>query len=602
MDMVGRVDSSIAKLSKKVDAHAKDWLKFASAAGAASVAVFEFARRTNDAIDQLGKMSQKVGVSVEALSSLKYAAELSDVSLDQLGQGLKQLSKFMVESGVSGVSVEEQLLKIAEEFSRTNDGAAKTAAAMKYFGKAGADLIPFLNQGREGIEALREEAARLGIVFSTDAAKRAEEFNDNLTRLKSAAQALQVELSGPLVEALNKTAGAMLQAQRNGEGFFRAIIEGFRTLVTGDDLDKWNREFVEATDRMVAAENNVLRLSNLGGNAAARGLKKAREELAAAKADIERLQAIKPVLFGAEGEPVSGMDHPSTRRIFQGDPNVPGDDAAKRDRDAELIGKQLQEAADEEVRIQSEASQLISDQRAKERAEVLESQRLFHELGLAGDEEFTLEQLRQMKAAQDERLKMLMEAYDREEQLAIEHGAEIIAVERSTTELKKREQEAQMANAQSFLSNLAGLMNTNSRKVFEIGKAASLAQAAVKGSLAVMDAWEAGMSVGGPWAPLVAAAYAAAAAANAVNLMNNIRKQSFGGGGGAPTPPGQGASGVGTPGGDMGGGSGQGRARGPDTFITLGAGDMYSRESVRKLLKRFEEEGRDGGRIVVVEE
>ena len=42
--------------------------------------------------DELDNMSQRTGVSVEALSTLKYAAQLSDTSLEGLQTGLKKLS------------------------------------------------------------------------------------------------------------------------------------------------------------------------------------------------------------------------------------------------------------------------------------------------------------------------------------------------------------------------------------------------------------------------------------------------------------------------------------------------------------------------------
>ena len=40
-------------------------------------------------------------------------------------------------------------LDIAQKFSKMEDGAAKTALAIRLFGRAGAELIPLLNQGRD---------------------------------------------------------------------------------------------------------------------------------------------------------------------------------------------------------------------------------------------------------------------------------------------------------------------------------------------------------------------------------------------------------------------------------------------------------------------
>lgn len=164
VDGFNKADKAVDKFTRQLDRRVSEPLaKISAAAAAAGAAVFAFTKGAADLVDELGKLSQKVGVSVEGLSGLKHAADLSDVSLEQLGTGLKQLSKFMVENQIQGVGVEEQLLRIADEFARTADNENKTTAAMKYFGKAGADLIPLLNQGRAGIEELRKEAEKLGI-------------------------------------------------------------------------------------------------------------------------------------------------------------------------------------------------------------------------------------------------------------------------------------------------------------------------------------------------------------------------------------------------------------------------------------------------------
>jgi len=163
-------------------------------------------KSTIDAADEMGKMSQKVGVSVEALSELKYAGDLADVSLDQLGTGLKQLSKNMRDASLGGKeqirsfkdlgveikntdgtlrSTDDVFRDVAEKFSTMDDGAEKTALSMKVFGRSGADLIPMLNSGASGLKDMATEARALGVVFTGEAARAAEQFNDNLTTLKT---------------------------------------------------------------------------------------------------------------------------------------------------------------------------------------------------------------------------------------------------------------------------------------------------------------------------------------------------------------------------------------------------------------------------------
>lgn len=65
-------------------------------AGAAALAYG--VKQAIDAADEMSKASQKIGVTTEALSGLKYAADLSDVSFETLQNGLKKLSVNMDEA------------------------------------------------------------------------------------------------------------------------------------------------------------------------------------------------------------------------------------------------------------------------------------------------------------------------------------------------------------------------------------------------------------------------------------------------------------------------------------------------------------------------
>src|SRR5687767_2550289 len=97
IDGFNRADKATEKFTRQLDKRVTQPLaQVTAAATAAGAAIFAFAKGAADVVDELGKLSQKVGVSIEGLSGLKYAADLNNVSLDNLGQGLKQLSKFMV--------------------------------------------------------------------------------------------------------------------------------------------------------------------------------------------------------------------------------------------------------------------------------------------------------------------------------------------------------------------------------------------------------------------------------------------------------------------------------------------------------------------------
>lgn len=194
-----------------------------AAGGLVLGAMSAMALKTADFGDALNDARQRTGVSAEDLSKLAYAAELSGTSMDGVSSAVKFLSKNMESAinksgeqrsafaslGISAKDLEEAhgdvntvLLKIADRFTTLPDGAEKSAAAMQIFGKSGTDLIPLLNSGSEGIAAMGDEAERLGIVMSDEAAAAADEFNDKLAGLKGAAEGIGISIGSALIPPL----------------------------------------------------------------------------------------------------------------------------------------------------------------------------------------------------------------------------------------------------------------------------------------------------------------------------------------------------------------------------------------------------------------
>ena len=209
---------------------------------------------TGDALDE---MSQRVGVSVETLSVWKPAAEQSGVSGESFEKGLRKLSTTMLEAatgsedaarGFSAVGVEfknqdgtlratdQVLLDLAERFKAMPDGAEKTALAVQLFGKSGAELIPFLNQGRDGINELSAEMQALGVQMSSETAAQAGNFNDALDKLKLATTSIGNQIIASLLPALNDMTGGMVESAKQG-GTLRVILDGvvlvLKTLALG---------------------------------------------------------------------------------------------------------------------------------------------------------------------------------------------------------------------------------------------------------------------------------------------------------------------------------------------------------------------------------
>lgn len=217
--MAGRLQTSLGSLSALL------------AGGAFAAGI----RNQLNLMDATSKSAQSAGVATEQFSSMSYAAALADVSTEALAKTYTKLNGTLIDAQQGQKEAVELfrrmkldpqqfkdadalLLALAERFASMPDGIAKSAMAVDWFGeRLGPGLVPFLNQGAEGIAALREEAARLGVVVGTEAGKAAEEFNDTLTRLNQRAQGMQQQLATAMLPTLQTMASALFDVDREGK-------------------------------------------------------------------------------------------------------------------------------------------------------------------------------------------------------------------------------------------------------------------------------------------------------------------------------------------------------------------------------------------------
>ncbi len=176
-------------------------------------------------------LSQQVGVAIEPLQQLAYAADLSGVPLDSLSGALMKFSKQADEARrggdaqadtfrALGVSlkdasgqmrpVEDMLGDVAEKIASMPDGAEKTALAMRAFGRSGAQMIPLLNEGRVGIAKLREEFVELGAQMDEGTAKSLEEFGDQQDKIKYALIGVRNDAVKAILPELKKMATTLI--------------------------------------------------------------------------------------------------------------------------------------------------------------------------------------------------------------------------------------------------------------------------------------------------------------------------------------------------------------------------------------------------------
>ncbi len=156
--------------------------------GAAVAGFTKLVLAVRETEENIGKLSEKTGASVETLSVLNLVAHDNEVSLESLTSGLVKLTKAQVaavdgsskQSSVFqslGISIKDLktldpaalFVKVSASLDKLPAGARKTADSLVLFGKSGADLIPMLDAlGKDGFDQAYDKAKRLGVLLSKD--------------------------------------------------------------------------------------------------------------------------------------------------------------------------------------------------------------------------------------------------------------------------------------------------------------------------------------------------------------------------------------------------------------------------------------------------
>ncbi|MFZ6755754.1 hypothetical protein ACO0K9_00925 [Undibacterium sp. Ji50W] len=209
------VTTSMDHISKAVDV-AKNAL--AGLGAITSIAGFgALIEKTLQAAAEMHRLSERTGVTVEALSALRGVARMSGTDMAEVATGMQKLSKNMVEAQdgtgktaeamkLLGISLKDSnghlksadqvTLEVAKSMQQYQDGAGKTAVAMNIFGKAGANLLPML--------AELAEKGNLNGKMTSEQARQAHEFEKAITRLKMQFEGVFKTLALDLIPVITK--------------------------------------------------------------------------------------------------------------------------------------------------------------------------------------------------------------------------------------------------------------------------------------------------------------------------------------------------------------------------------------------------------------
>ncbi len=175
--------------------------------------------RSISAADAIGKTADKIGVGVEALQELRFAAKASGVEQQTLDMALQRFVRRTAEAAQGtgeakdalaqlGITLRDQdghlrrsedmLADVADAFARIEDPAERVRLAFKLFNSEGVALVNLLSDGSGALDQMRERARDLGIVLDEHLVRDAERAR---TELDTLAQVVSANLTRAALEA-----------------------------------------------------------------------------------------------------------------------------------------------------------------------------------------------------------------------------------------------------------------------------------------------------------------------------------------------------------------------------------------------------------------
>lgn len=237
---LGKLSAGLSRASTRI----------AVAAGAALLPVVALTKSFASLGDQIAKTAKRTGLSTEAISRLKFAAEQSGASLEDVEKALKRQAKFLIDSkaGLStnvramkalglaasdfaGLSPEQSFALLSERLRLLKDDTERAARAQEVFGRAGTTLLPLIAEGAAGLAKYGDEAKELGVILDSKAAKAAEDLTDGFNRMKTAVKGIAVAVGQTLAGDVEALTARIVEGVKSLREWILNNKEALRTFV-----------------------------------------------------------------------------------------------------------------------------------------------------------------------------------------------------------------------------------------------------------------------------------------------------------------------------------------------------------------------------------
>lgn len=198
--------------------------------------------------DDLGTAMSRVGASAEELTLLQFAAQRTDVALENMISGLDRLNRVAGQAAsgdktaaaiVEGMGVgakefakaglSQKLAIVSGYLDRMPNAAARTAAEFDLLGRGAGNFGELLSRGPGYMKAIADEASRLGVIIPSDTIETINRANDAWDRMTMAAKSLFsyiAEAFAPTLEGIWNQLASIFGWLNNNSRAVVAYIQG----------------------------------------------------------------------------------------------------------------------------------------------------------------------------------------------------------------------------------------------------------------------------------------------------------------------------------------------------------------------------------------
>ncbi len=195
--------------------------------------------------DNIDKMSQKMGISIEAYQEWDAVMQHSGTSMESLKASMKTLANAaesgneafaqlgITEEQIASMSNEELFSSVITGLQNLGEGTERTYLAGQLLGRGATELGALLNTSAEDTQAMKDRVHELGGVMSDEAVKSAAQFQDNLQDLQTAFAGVKRGILSELMPSFNDLMDGFTKLISGEEGADEALLSGIDKLIDG---------------------------------------------------------------------------------------------------------------------------------------------------------------------------------------------------------------------------------------------------------------------------------------------------------------------------------------------------------------------------------